>query len=65
MKQRTDFWEQVEEQYSNMGKVKRNESDNTKGTEKQAYKLEIEPFKTEEKIHAFLCLAMWVLSYFC
>ena len=65
MKHRIDFYEQVEEQYANMGKVKRNESDNTKGTEKQAYKLEIEPFKAEEKIHAFLCLTMWFLSYFC
>ena len=63
MKQRTDFYEMIEEQYSNMGKVKRNESDNTKRTEKQTCKLEIEPFKTEEKIHAFLCLALWILSY--
>lgn len=65
MKQRTDFYELIEEQYANMGRVKRNESDNTRGTEKQAYKLEIEPFKAEEKIHAFLCLAMWILPYFC
>ena len=65
MKQRTDFYEMIEEQYANMGKVKRNESDNTKRTEKQTYKLEIEPFKAEEKIHAFLCLALWILSYFC
>ena len=58
MKHRTDFYEMIEKQYANMGKVKRNESYNTKGAEKQTYKLEIKPFKTEEKIHAFLCLTL-------
>ena len=65
MKHRTDFYEHVENEYANLGKVKRNESDNTKRTEKQVYKLECEPFKAEEKIYAFLCLALWFLSYFC
>ena len=64
MKQRTDFYEMVEDQYSNMGKVKRNELGNTKGTKKEDIKQKDINLKTEKKIHLVLFLACWFLSYF-
>lgn len=64
MKQRSDFYEMVEDQYSNMGKVKRDEHRNTKGTKEKDIKQENIYFKAEEKIYLVLFLACWFLSYF-
>ena len=65
MKHRTDYWEQLENEYSNMGKVKRNEeTTNTDNIESKVIKSKDKYIESQEKIHLVLFASMWFLSYF-
>lgn len=65
MKHRTDFYEMIEEQYSNMGKVKRNEGiTDTVESESKVVESKNKHIESQEKIYFVLFAFMWILSHF-